>query len=556
VWLSCVAVAQQVAPTRLVGRVEAADGSPVPAAIVEVASPAWPERILRRQRSDGEGVFFLALPEAQPRLLVRAYGHDTAIATAIVRDSRQPIVLQVAPSVTVRGVLRDSRGSPVAGTRVRGLGFSPRRWGDSYATTDRDGRFVMENLPFGAISIVASVPGEGMFWHNRHADGDAEVELLRSDGDRTTIAIEVAGLPPEVAPQVRVELRPNASFNGLPPPWDDVHLAADGTLRLTDLPNVRYVVGLHADGFRFEPREVRFEPHDVQRTIQLRAVELPPEQRQVPVQLSDQNGLPLEGVPLRLSGLEVGLVAEAITDAAGGACFDAALPAGTAILVESLDPRWALAQDRMPPAEPRIWNAMRCALPEVQAGARRPAIPLQAVAATSVEVQVQLPDGTPAAQLPVWIEGAQQEDFSWFVAWSRFTDGRGRLRLEGLRPDFGVWRVRVADVRGIGCSGPLDLTGSKPPERLRLSPTATLRGVVLDSGGRPLGGRRIDVEDGAKDPAWKRTLLTDAQGRFAVSAVAAGMVRYSDDTGAAIGQQVLLRANEVVEVRIVVAAGR
>jgi hypothetical protein len=34
------------------------------------------------------------------------------------------------------------------------------------------------------------------------------------------------------------------------------------------------------------------------------------------------------------------------------------------------------------------------------------------------------------------------------------------------------------------------------------------------------------------------------------------MVRYSDDTGAAIGQQVLLRANEVVEVRIVVAAGR
>lgn len=65
------------------------------------------------------------------------------------------IALGTMPSASVQGIVRDETGSPVAGTQI----WYCSRIGCSYATGGADGRFTIDRVPLGPISMYAARDG-------------------------------------------------------------------------------------------------------------------------------------------------------------------------------------------------------------------------------------------------------------------------------------------------------------------------------------------------------------------------------------------------------------
>lgn len=508
---------------RLQGRVVDAEGRPVPAAQVEVTPWAEPNRVLQRTRSDGDGTFFLADPADTYWLRLRAWAADTAVREIWARDRNAPLVLQLQAGVAVRGSLRDAQGRVMAGTRVRGIGFHPERSGDRYATTDGNGRFTLTNMPLGAVSVVASVPGEGMYWSNFVATGDDDVVLQPSGGERTTLTLRVDGLPPDAASRVRVELRPNDGDNGLPPPWDQVALDAAGTMTLRDLPKVSYTVVLRAEGLRFEPAKRTLAPEAEDRTLRVRATVGTSDTHPLIVQLRDPEGRAMGGVPLQARGLYADVVATAVTDARGIATFHIAAPLRTALLVTSRDRRWVMAQDKPSYRDPLHWTAHLCELGFVPPGAEATTpVPLFAERSATITSRVQLNDGSPAPR--VFVQLTAEHNSHWLSMSWRQTDANGNLRLDGLRHGYGSLRLFLQDPQGGGTSAPFEAPASGeslelPP--MRLAPLGCIRGIVRNRDGKPAAGLRVQLRQGQTEGP-TRVVVVDRDGRFVFAGLAAG----------------------------------
>lgn len=462
--------------------------------------------------------------------------------------------MQLQAGVAVRGTLRDAQGRALAGTRVRGIGFHPERSGDRYATTDADGRFTLTNMPLGAVSVVASVPGEGMYWSNFVATGDDDVVLQPSGGERTTLTLRVDGLPPDAASRVRVELRPNDGDNGLPPPWDQVALDAAGTMTLRDLPKVPYTVVLRAEGLRFEPAKLTLAPEAEDRTLRVRAAAGAADTLPLVVQLRDREGRALDGVPLQARGLYADVVATAVTDARGIAAFHIAAPLHTPLLVTSLDRRWVMAQGNV---DPLHWAAHQCELGFAPLGADATApVPLVAERSATITSRVQLADGSPAPRVFVQVTACV---FShWLPIGWRQTDADGSLRLDGLRHGYGPLRLLLEDPRGGGTSAPFEAPAAGeslelPP--MRLEPLGCIRGVVRHRDGKPAAGMRVTLQQG-QTIGPTRVVVVDRNGRFAFAGLAVGekFVGLLDPTGdpraARLGRPVELQPGAQVELQL------
>jgi 5-hydroxyisourate hydrolase-like protein (transthyretin family) len=521
---------------RLQGRIVHAEGRPVPAAQVEVTPWAEPHRVLQRTRSDGDGMFFLTDPADTCWLRLRAWAADTAVREVWVRDRHAPLIVQLQAGVAVRGTLRDAQGRALAGTRVRGIGFHPERSGDRYATTDADGRFTLTNMPLGAVSVVASVPGEGMYWSNFVATGDDDVVLQPSGGERTTLTLRVDGLPAEAASRVRVELRPNDGDNGLPPPWDQVALDAAGTMTLRDLPKVPYTVVLRAEGLRFEPTKLTLAAETEDRTLRVRAVAGTADTLPLVVQLRDREGRALEGVLLQARGLYADVVAKAVTDASGIATFCIAAPMRTPLLVTSLDRRWVVAQDKPSYRDPLQWTAHLCELGFVAPGADATTpLPLVAERSATITSRVQLADGSPASR--TFVQLTARFESHWLpMGWGQ-TDADGNLRLDGLRHGYGALRLFLQDPQGGGSSDsfeapPAGESLELPP--MRLEPLGSIHGIVRHRDGKPAAGVRVSLRQGQTEGP-TRVVVVDRDGRFVFAGLAAGrkFVGLVDPTDAA-----------------------
>lgn len=520
-----------VPPTLVEGRVVDMRGEGVPAARIRVMGRDG-EQELAHGVADGEGLFRIPRVPSAAWYRVMASSEGRCTGTAHIRPPSTSCLVTVHDAATVRGVLRDRQGEPVGGAIVRAEPRMRTLWGVSVdATTDRDGRFELRDVPLGCIAIGAIVPGEGLAGIESLVAGDTEVALTPSLEATTTLRIVVTGMPDESAASFGCMLLPyrNGSLQRFPPPWDRPAFGADGVCELAPVPEqVEYMVRPGAEGFVFEPRELRTEANTA--PFELRFVARPAGATDLrcPIELRDSAGAPLAGVKLGMRAMNGGQTAEVVTDAEGRAVFDSPVGTGDEAFFFSRDERWVLdppasARDRLGERRFAAWHRL------VVEPSRT--IELRAARACTVVGRLLLADGRPAAFVRIECEG---EDVRRLPRWMAFgygeTDREGRYRFPNLPHDPAPVRIRVEDPMGTATSEPFVLaepgTSVEVPE-LRLSPAASIAGVVVDAEGRPAPGVRVwlrdwDIDRNAQPSGSVVEVVTDRSGRYRFLGVPVG----------------------------------
>ena len=541
----------------LEGRVVDLRGEGVPLATVWVTTREEPDAQLARNIADGEGWFRIGKVPPREHWTLRATSDGRSIGEAETSSADAPTVVRVHDAATLRGVLRNRAGQPVAGAIVRFFsrtrvvqGGGPGGESDvaaivrsfsrtrvvcdtgNAAATDAHGAFTVAKVPLGPTHLCAVVPGEGLFTLATLVTADGEVTLAPVIGSRTSIAITLAGLPTDAAARVRVSLRPKNGSTQFPPPWERPAVTADGRCLLADLPDDDYVVRLESPTHMFVPREQTVKetrgPHDLKFT----AVDRERVAGSWRAVVRDAAGQPLSGVRLAIATWGGLPVSEATSAADGVLTFQLREPAGTEVVVRSLDDRWTLDQQKTTPMR-GVYD--RCLLDEHECTVElsRP-LDLRAVPATSVQGRVRLADGRPAAFVVVELEAYTGNAF---LEWTTFekvtTDREGNYRFRCLHHLGPQARIKVESTVGAGASDPFSMSeaGAKVvvPE-WKLSQPAILEGVVSGPTGKPAPGVRILLSDWDSARGLPRCLrvvevITDRLGRYRFVGVPPGEAR-------------------------------
>ncbi len=184
------------APAKLLGVVlDANTGAPVPKAVVRCApnsdvQPVGPPLDPKRAYSSKEGAFELHdLARESTWVVVEAPGYAPLVAGPFEPSAAGTrCVLEVARGATLRGVLRDVDGRPVADAKVLVSSYEPRT-GESRGRqleTDADGRFSVSDLAPGSHQVARILQREpyGVVDISRLVEidsaGEYEVELRPS----------------------------------------------------------------------------------------------------------------------------------------------------------------------------------------------------------------------------------------------------------------------------------------------------------------------------------------------------------------------------------------
>jgi subtilisin family serine protease len=132
----------------------------------------------RTSAVDANGAFAMVLPAGRYKVTASAFGYrPETIGEVVVVDEERTVsnfILEPAPTHTVRGVIRQTDGRPLAGARVL-LEGTPLL----AAVTDSSGAYLLPGVPPGAYQLSAS--RGGCFSRTRHPisveAGDAEMDL-------------------------------------------------------------------------------------------------------------------------------------------------------------------------------------------------------------------------------------------------------------------------------------------------------------------------------------------------------------------------------------------
>ena len=236
--------------------------------------------------TDDDGRFRLAGLTGE-RVTLKAYGGGHSTAVQRVETGAVGVVLQVERLGAVAGVLVTSSGAPIAGSRVRastangsgavtavvgGLAdLELQRGDDARATTDAQGRFVVEGVRPGVVRVEAKgsahLPAEQRGLQVRPAQrltglrliadlgAIARVEVVDGDGEPVEGAdVELWPAPRPQMPGMRIESRVEASGPG------DFVMAGRGRLGggKTDADGVAVIHGLPAADAVVKVRHVAF----------------------------------------------------------------------------------------------------------------------------------------------------------------------------------------------------------------------------------------------------------------------------------------------------------
>lgn len=180
-----------------------------------------------------------------------AITHEHAAAES-ASQSRPPAAEPTAAAPTrgpLGGRLLDADGQPVAGARVVLRAPAPER----ETTTDEQGRYAFEDVPFGPIELRAEREGyDGSSWSTQLGSSGGEqpdrVLPRAAVGQLRGLALAWSGKP--VAADVRVRSLDRAEAEP-----SALHAGNDGRFRL-DLPPGRYEVVVAAPGFVEQTRTI------------------------------------------------------------------------------------------------------------------------------------------------------------------------------------------------------------------------------------------------------------------------------------------------------------
>lgn len=521
------AAAPAEATVSLEGRVVDLRGEPVPAAKVWVVTWREPDVALARGMCDGDGFFRIGRVPKQDLLQVRATATGKDVASVGVQVGT-PLKLRLHEAATVRGVLRDAKGAPVAGAIVRaadnarGLDSA-----DAFATTGEDGAFRLTDVPLAPMRIAAVVPGEGLYAADVGVAGDTDVTLQREPGKTTSLTIVVVDLPADAVARTGVSLWPNGAYSRLPPPWHRPQLLADGTCRLRDLPDTDYELQPTASGLAFEPAKQRVKAGAGPHEVRFVARPVGSEAQQCAARLCDAAGKPIEAVKLSLRAANSSQRTEATSDAEGKLRFASHLGSGAQAVIESLDDRWVLDQEKDGNArfDRHSFSQHACTVDP------RTTLELRAVAACSAVGRVLLPDGRPAAFVRVSLESDHPGSMPhWQSFASATTDRSGVFQFRRVHALDEAVRILVESDEGAAAGEPFRLQRAgdqaKVPD-LKLAPPARIEGIVVDAQQRPAPGVRVWLRDwefarNSQKSGSVVEVLTDRQGRYRFAAVPPG----------------------------------
>lgn len=351
------------AMTDVAGRVEDVHGEPVPAAEVWLTPLAEPGRELARGRTDASGEFRLRAPGVA--LLAHAWAAGKAHAAVDVPIWPDPdcavCVVRLVDAGTITGAVVDAGGKPVAGALVRSE-FVHSILGSEAplpsAVTDGDGRFELARQPVG-YQRVSAVHGSGtaaswLWLHDR-----SEVRLQLADAG-PPIRVRVLDLPPAALPSCALHLGGPAFETSLQladnwtrttvwhPPYQLQRPPTGGdTFVLLGLGRCEVELKIGGDGALLTPFRMHLAADDVQRDLEVQAVELPPEPLPpwtlLRGRLCDDAGEPLAGQ--QIVGRGQGRRVTATTAADGTFALPHLCREGERVSLQLRGPDWLIVPD-------------------------------------------------------------------------------------------------------------------------------------------------------------------------------------------------------------------
>jgi hypothetical protein len=513
---------------RVQGTVQAKGGAPL--RDVALMVPFGPVEFLAsrqpgvRARSDGQGRFQLdGLPPGRVDLLATAPTGRARTTVDLTTADRDGLVLTIDPDGVVMGTVIDERRRPIAGARVAAATGARRGPWSPPALSDDSGRFRIEGLTPGPLSVAAS-----------HASGVAELspgnlepgvprvlEVILDGGAFVSGTVRRPDGRPAPGSQV-------FAFAGgwVQSPWGQPTgaaetAAADGSYRVGPLPAGELIVRVTSPGddpfAGLNSRHAR--PDRI--ALVLRGGE---RKRGVDLVVLD-NDLTVTGRVLDSDGQAVGgAVLNAVPDGTG-----TAVPQGRTLsqadgqfLIEGLSAgphTIAVAHPDYPPARRE----------HVAAGSS--GLQLRLERAGALAGVVTGPDGRPVSDYviigrPVLTPDASEHErrTSWRTpplqvgvmsqpdgAFSFSSVPPGTYELDAYLPD-----------RSVASAPPVRLAAGERRTGLRLiaRPSATIRGRAIDfRTGRPVVGIRAQ---GRGTASGQLSAAGDAHGRFALSGLPAG----------------------------------
>lgn len=515
----------------LAGRVVDLRGEGVPVAQVWVTETALPDAPLARTVTDAEGYFRVGRVPQRDWWTVWATADGRSLDSDYVRGADEVAHIQLHDATTVRGVVRDAGGAPVAGAVVSaspaGRALSRRQ---VTATTDADGRFALDKVPLGLSQLAAWVPGQGLAELRHRVVGDDDVALAATRDATTSFVITIDGLPTEQRPPVTLAWLPyrNGSLTWLPEPYYRPRIDGD-EWRAESLPDWRYLVQLSAAGYTFEPDQIEVEPGNGPHQLGFVAHALGTTTLDCPAVVRGPDGEPIAGLPLVLRKTGGGARATATSDERGKLTFASPLAAGTEVIVYTTAHEWVVDQEKgegMTGAfDRRFVDDHECIV------APDRTLELRVIRACAVSGRLLRADGQPAPYVRVQLE--ERRDGRW-PEWMTFayatTDRDGHYRFRGLHHLADPVRVLVEGAAGTATSEAVPIaapaTATTVPE-LRLAPPAVVEGVVRGADGRPSPGVTVWLRDwdfgrNAQKSGSLTETVTDRQGRYRFVGVPVG----------------------------------
>lgn len=416
-----------------------------------------------RTRSDTGGRFeFAGQHSTGPATLVlleRSLLFERTLNRRVtVELSQEALSLPVVPALLLGGDVADARGKPIVGAEIyveseHMPGIDVLR--EPATVTDGEGRY--------RLHVARSVAPQLTFWHPAFAPA-ALALTLQASGVQQTVTLHP---PSRIAGRVQRD--------GKPLPAAIVHLPAESGLRAWATTGPDGVFTLHGVPPGEHQLIVRY---GTLTEFSARATVLPgldvehaeltlPPGRQLEGRVVDEQGRP---VPSALVAVEAG--GGVSTDGNGRFVLD--VPQGEAV-VHVFAPDWRLEETKTVTAADHVVQIVLPVPPHGRLRARLQAVPGRRIVGALLGVQpLEATDATSTA-LPVqWVDVRDG-----VLLFDRFPAGR--------------WRVSLR------CDGhvPLEVTGSLATggewdlgNRI-LEAGAALRGVVLDTDGKPVPGAQV-----------------------------------------------------------------